>query len=511
MNEAILMSRSELNAWDCLGKIMLAIVIAVSWTTVFVQLFPLPRLSPFQAGAIQTILLGVVVAPAIYHFLLIPLRQKTIREEKIFLSLHDPLTELPKRNLFIEILDHEIKAAERNAYQLAVAIIDPSSMSEINQALGFDYGDDIFKQCASRLIAAVRESDVVARIDADAFALIFPRIDSHGLSKIEKKLKYVFDRPFISHDLPISIGSSIGISIYPDHADSVELLLQRADIALHRCKQEKSDFLIYDKQDETRAKRRISIFGDLKRALNQRKGFELYYHPQIATDTGELAGVEALIRWTGSNAVSPAEFIPLAEQTGLITGITRWVIQESISQSSQWREQGLRIPVSVNFSAKCLHDTSLIHYLFKQCEMYGLPSSQITVEVTESAIMDHPEEAMQAIQSLRDKGFMISIDDFGTGQSSLAYLKNIPATELKIDQSFVLNLLADKHDAIVVKSIIQLGKDFGMHIVAEGVETEGILEKLTEYGCEIAQGYYFSPPLPAADLLAWNASRVSKG
>lgn len=506
MHEAILKGRSELNVWECTGKIMLAIIIAVSWTTVFVQLFPLPHLSPFKAAAVQTIMLSIVVAPATYHFLLIPLRQKTIREEKIFFSLHDPLTELPSRNLFNEILAHEIKVAERNVYRLAVVIIDPSSTSQINQALGYSYGDEIIRQCAGRLLSAIRGSDLVARVDADAFALILPRIENRELKKIAAKLKHVFDKPFVVHDHPVNIGSNMGISIYPDHADKVDLLLQRADVALHRCKQEKAGFLVYDIQDESRAERRITVFGYLKQALSIGEGFDLYFQPQVEIQTGRLAGVEALIRWTGEHAMSPTEFIPLAEQTGLINGITRWAIREGISQCAQWREQGVDIPVSINLSARCLHDESLLHFLFKQCETYGLPSSMITLEVTESAIMNHPEGAMQAIRNMREKGFMLSIDDFGTGQSSLTYLKNIPATELKIDQSFVYGLLADKHDAIVVKSIIQLGKDFGMHIVAEGVETKELMEKLGEYGCDIAQGYYFSPALPAAELLEWNRS-----
>ena len=500
--------RAGLNVWECTGKIMLAVVIAVSWTSVFVQLFPLPRLSSLQAGMVQTALLGIVVAPAIYHFLLIPLRQKTIREEKLYQSLHDPLTDLPNRNLFNEILTHELQAAKRNVYQLAVVIIDPSAMSEINQALGFDYGDDIIRQCAQRLLDTVRESDVVARIDADAFALILPRIDGRGLLEVEKKLKHIFDRPFISRDLPISMGSKMGIALYPDHADNVELLLQRADIALHRCKQEKSDCLIYDKRDETRVKRRIDIFSGLKQALTHGHGFALHYQPQISLKSGELSGVEALIRWEGNSGVSPAEFIPLAEQTGLIAGITRWVIKEAISQGSQWREQGFDVPISINLSAKYLHDSSLINFLFRQCENFGLPCSLITVEVTESAIMSHPEEAMQSMLNIRNNGFMLSIDDFGTGHSSLAYLKNIPATELKIDQSFVRNLLQDEHDAMVIESIIDLGRKFGLDIVAEGVESEEIADRLMGYGCDIVQGHYLSPPLPAGRLLAWNIIRL---
>ncbi|MES0371512.1 MAG: bifunctional diguanylate cyclase/phosphodiesterase [Mariprofundaceae bacterium] len=495
--------KSTISPWHIMLKVVLTIVIAEALIMTLFTFFSLPYLDSFEYILIDTLLLAATASPFMYFFIILPLQKQTISDEKIHSILYDSLTTLPRRELFHEMVEHEINTAGREAYCVTLIIIDPTEFSGINQALGYQTGDEILHQIANRLKSTVRESDIVSRLSGDEFGILLPHADIEQTKIVEKKIRSSLDEPFKVGSVPISISSTMGISIFPDHADSADDLIKRANIARIKAKKEKRPCEVFDVQYESDPHQRLILFGQLREAIKQGK-LELYYQPKIALESGSISGVEALVRWTGEDGQPPSVFIPLAEQTGLINDITKWVFKEGIRQCSEWYRQGLHIPVSMNISTRNLFNSDFNTFLIQQCEQESLPLKLITIEVTESAFMEHPEIAIESLLQLRDSGFKISIDDFGTGYSSLAYLKHFPATELKIDQSFIINILSDKKDETLVRSTIRLAKDFGLQVVIEGVETEEIMEKVQSCGGDIIQGYCFSAPLTADAFIEWN-------
>jgi len=493
----------SMKPWRIMLKVMLAIIVIEAIIMGLFTILPLSEFNEYELAALDAVLLGISVAPVLYFLLLLPLQRQTRNEQITHFVMYDSLTGLPRRELFRELVEHEISKAKREPYCAAMLVIDPSQLSEINQSFGYKIGDGLLSQLAERIQSSLRESDIVSRLSGDEFGVLLPQTDYIIVSEIIAKVSKVLDEPFKFDDLHLNITTVIGVSIFPDHAESSSDLIRRANMARNRAKQEKVSYAIYDVQDESESHQRLVIFGQLRNAIKE-KELELHYQPKVSLSNELVYGVETLIRWPGEHGQSPTVFIPLAEQTGLINEITRWVFKEAVDQCGEWKEKGLLIPVSVNVSSRNLYDSNLIDFFIQYVEEKSLPYSLITIEVTESAIMQHPESAIEMLSKLRKIGFKISIDDFGTGYSSLAYLKLLPATELKIDQSFIANILSDKRDEILVRSTITLAKDLNLQVVVEGVETEDVVNKLRSFGCDIIQGYFYSCPLNADAYEKWH-------
>jgi diguanylate cyclase (GGDEF)-like protein len=489
-------------------KITLCAVVAEIFIMLLFSALPMPDLNATGYALADGLTLGVIIAPAIYYLLIIPLQKQTIREQKIRLVLHDSLTGLPRRGLLTEMIKHEISVAERGACCLGLIVIFPDGLSEIYQTLGLSIGNRVVEQFAARLKSTARKSDYVSCLRSDKFAVLLPRTDIRQMKVMEERIRNEVSKPFQIDEACVNISSISGMAVFPNHANHADDLINRASMALDRARTEKIHRSLFNKQDVSNAQRRIEVFGLLRNAIRSGQ-LELFYQPKINLDSEKVSGVEALVRWVGDHGRPPSEFIPLAEQTGLIGEITCWVIEHAVRQCRQWRQQGLQIPVSVNVSAHNLYHFNLEGLLIQTCGKESLPVSMITVEVTESAVMQYPEVAIGVLTRLKKAGFSISLDDFGTGYSSLAYLKNIPVAELKLDRSFITNIVNDRNDRILVQSVIHMARELGLATVAEGVETEDVLEKLRLFGCESVQGYYFSRPLDADSFIEWHRRRQS--
>jgi len=320
------------------------------------------------------------------------------------------------------------------------------------------------------------------------------------IQKIEDTLRH----PFMIEGLPIAVEASIGVTLYPNHGENPDGLMQRADVAMYRAKETGSGYVIYDNQHDQHSPRRLALIGELRQAI-EKDQLSLYYQPKISFKTNHVIGVEALVRWQHPEYgfVPPEQFILPAEQTGLIHPLTRWVLKTALCQSDAWRQAGLNCPVAVNLSARNLHDPQLRDHLAKILKTSSVSPQQLELEITESAIMADPQRALEVITSLRAMGLRFALDDFGIGYSSLAYLKKLPVDTIKIDKSFVMDMEKDQDDVLIVLSTINLAHNLGLKVVAEGVETEQTWAQLFTFGCDAAQGYYMSKPMPAADLTRW--------
>ena len=484
-------------------KIILIIIIVEAAIMILFTAIPVSHLNEYELAFLDAVLLGISTAPALYFFLILPLQRAALSEQENNFLMYDSLTGLPNMGLFHELVEYEISKARREPFHTALIVIDPSHLSDINETFGYKAGDELLSQLAKRIQSTLRESDVVSRLSGHEFGVLLTCPDIKTVKRIIVKINTALEEALIIDGIDIDTVVAMGVSIFPDHAGSASDLIRRANMARNRAKQEKTLYAIYDIQDESVSHQRIILFHQLREAIKTQQ-LELYYQPKIDVNSGEVAGVEALARWTGEHGKPPSVFIPFAEQTGLIKEITHWVIKEAVNQCSQWKEKGLHIPVSINISPRDLHNTDAIRF-FNQCiEEKSLPHSLITIEITESGIMSNPETAIELLSQLNKRGYKISIDDFGTGHSSLAYLNRLPVTEIKIDQSFIANILSDKKDEILVKSTISLAKELGFQVVIEGVETEDVAEKLQTFEPDMIQGNYYSQPLNSNAYIEWH-------
>ena len=429
-----------------------------------------------------------------------------ISERKNYISelnhkaLYDSLTELPNRFLLHDRLHQALRVARRNSKPVTVIVIDVVRLSDVNDVIGHAGGDLVLLEISKRLRRSLHESDTVARIGGDEFALVlFENVDV-TVAKIQK----LFEQTVTVEDTPLRIEAKFGIALYPEHGNEPNILLQRATIALHTAKKENIDYSIYNLSHNEHGVRRLKLFGELRQALSNNELF-LHYQPQIDIKTSQVKSVEALARWfhPTHGLIAPDDFIPMVEQSGLIKPFTHLVLEEAIRQIKHWSSLGFDIPICVNLSARNLLDPLLPDAIAKLLESQNVGPAYLTLEVTESAIMDRPERALKVLTSLHDMGLKLSIDDFGTGYSSLSYLKELPVSEMKIDQSFILGLPESQDNIIIVRSTIDLAHNMGMEIAAEGVEDEHVLAQLSALGCDIAQGYFISRPLSAQELESW--------
>jgi diguanylate cyclase (GGDEF)-like protein len=424
--------------------------------------------------------------------------------EMAFNSTHDTLTGLVNRNLLSQRLKQSIENARRSRSMVAVAFLDVDHFKVINDSLGHSMGDELLKTVADRLSWAVRETDTVARLGGDEFVVVLTeQTDLKNVMRVVQKLATALSQDVTIQSNQLTISCSIGVSIFPQDGDDGEVLMKYADAAMYRAKgQGRNNIQFYTREMHDKAVQRLALESSLRRAL-EREEFFLKYQPQVDLKTGKIVGVEALIRWRNPErgVVSPAEFIPLAEEIGLIVPLGEWVLRTACAQSKAWDGAGLRrLTMSVNFSMRQFAHNDLSIVLGTVLRDTALSPERLRIELTESFMSFDVERAIVTMGQLKALGVELSIDDFGTGYSSLSYLKRFPIDELKIDQSFVRDIVTDADDAAIVASIISLARNLKLRVVAEGVETDGQLDYLKAHGCDEMQGYLFARPVEADEL-----------
>lgn len=436
--------------------------------------------------------------------------EKKVSEERIrTLAYNDALTNLPNRQLFIERMQRAIVRAQRKNDMVALLYLDLDRFKHINDSLGHPVGDVLIQQVADRLQRCVRAEDTVARLGGDEFTLIIEEVsDSNQVVRVANKILGSFVDPFMIEGNSLHATASIGISLYPEHGKDVDELVKYADVSMYHAKERGGNqYGFYLPEMTTRAEEWVQLEGELSQAL-ERGQLELYYQPQVNSRSGELFGAEALLRWNhpDKGVISPLKFIPMAEATGMINAFGEWVISEACRQLRSWLANGLMLKsVAVNVSGHQLQNDGLVEFIEQQLKLHELEPSQLELEVTESYLMGHSSTQDRILADLKHLGVRIAIDDFGTGYSSLSRLKYLPLTKLKIDRSFVRDIVQDSNDEAIVMAVAALSNSLQLEVIAEGVEESAQVEKLQQHGCDQIQGYFYSPPLPVADFVSWAA------
>ena len=435
----------------------------------------------------------------------------TREKENLRLAFEDHLTGLPNRAMFYDRLRQSLMINKRNVQPLSVMVLDLDRFKYVNDTLGHPVGDLVLREVASRLRGLLRESDTVARLGGDEFAILMPSGDHERAAIVARKILAALETPITVEDQPIDVGTSIGIVHYPQHGEDADMLLRHADIAMYAAKRNKSGYAVYDLRLEEHRQDHLTLLGELRRAIDQNE-LVLFYQPKLNFARNTVTSVEALIRWDHPTRgqVPPVEFIPFAEQTGNIRMITRWAIETAVKQCNVWQAAGHPLKISINVSARDLLDKELVSFISAAIGRHAVPPQLLCLELTESALMEDPVRARETLQQLHLLGVQLSMDDYGTGYSSLAYIKNLALDELKIDRAFVADMNTDKQSAAIVRSTIELGHSLGMTVVAEGVETESELNELKRFGCDYAQGYQICRPMRVADLDKWIQQQASK-
>jgi diguanylate cyclase (GGDEF)-like protein len=454
----------------------------------------------------------VVVAggdPLLVPLLALPLaaiykggRDAVVHEHR---ALHDNLTGLPNRALFRDRAAQAILAAERDGTCVAVMLMDLDRFKEVNDTLGHHHGDLLLTEVGPRLEEALRDTDTIARFGGDEFAVLLPDVpNAAAAGHVAAKMISVLEEPFSLYGLSIDVGASIGIACYPTHGREVGELIQHADVAMYQAKRSRSGFELYAREEDSHSPSRLALAGELRYGL-EREEIELHYQPKVHLATGEVQGVEALVRWQHPRhgLLKPDDFVPLAERTGLIRPLTMSVLRVALKQAREWHAAGIPLAVAVNLSARNLQDRRLPDDIARMLKQYHVPPERLELEITETAVMTDPALALTVLRQLDAMGIKLAIDDFGTGYSSLAYLNELPISLVKIDKTFVRNLEEGTSDAAIVRSTIDLARNLGYDVVAEGVESKIVHDLLTRLGCPQAQGYFVSRPLRADYVAQW--------
>ena len=419
-------------------------------------------------------------------------------------SLHDPLTDLANRTLLLARMAEALAVAEPVGGDMALIMLDLKRFKEVNDTFGHQRGDLLLQQVGLRLSQAISAEATLARLGGDEFAVFLPTADEACAQQVASTLCTALEEPFLVEDYPLQVESSMGIALYPGHGTTSLTLFRHADVAMYAAKQEHQVYAFYDTRRDPYSLHRLNLLGDLRKAIATNE-LRLYYQPKADLHTGLVTSVEALVRWQHPTRglIPPDQFIPLAEQTGLIEPLTHWMVETAVAQCRRWLESGITLNVAVNLSMWNLRDASLPDAIARLLARYTLPARFLTVEITESAAMADTAYTLRALKRLFALGVRIAIDDYGTGYASLSYLKHLPADELKIDRAFVQHMAEDQVDQAIVRSTVNLAHSMGMRVVAEGVEDQATWNLLVALGCDIVQGYYLSRPICAQDLEHW--------
>jgi diguanylate cyclase (GGDEF)-like protein len=461
-----------------------------------------------------TAVLGVVLF--ILYVSLFPLLRRVTRrlrrqvEEMEHQAMHDNLTGLPNRVLFHDRVDQALHAAKRRSGEVAVMFLDLDRFKEVNDTLGHECGDVLLREVGQRLAQSLRAGDTVARLGGDEFGVLASGLDdADDALVVARKLRQAVEWPFALAGLVLEVEASIGIAVFPEHGTDVDTLLRHADVAVYQSKEAHSGVAVYSPERDVYSQDRLKLLGELRRAI-ERNELVLYYQPKVSLKTSEVLGFEALVRWRHPERglLTPERFVPFAEHTGLVKPLTRYVLREGVRSCARWQEQGLAIGVAVNLSGRDLLDLNLPDEVGLLLSETGIDAGRVELEITEKTILSDPVRTRTILNRLKELGVRLAIDDFGSGYSSLAYLKRLPLDVLKIDKSFVMTMLADDDSAAIVRSTIDLAHNLGLEVVAEGVATEQICGALAGLRCDAAQGFYVSGPLPEAQAARW-ATEVS--
>jgi diguanylate cyclase (GGDEF)-like protein len=458
--------------------------------------------------AVKLLALGfVVVWIAVWAALLIASTTGRRLDEKnaalVHQAQHDHLTGLPNRSLLHDRLAQALRLAAREQRPLALLIMDLDRFKEVNDTLGHACGDELLRRVASRLQQTLRASDTCARLGGDEFAVVLPQTAAEGAQTCAQQVLQALGREFVVHGVSLRLSTSVGIALFPEHGVDADTLIQRADVAMYDAKHRRVGHALYAAQTDPNSLERLTLANDLRTGLEQQQ-FELHYQAKWSLARQRVEGAEALVRWRHPRLgmVAPDRFIALAEQSGQIRELTGSVLRQAIATAARWRAQGRPLSVAVNLSPLDLADTELPAQIAQWLREAGVPPEQLELELTESATMSDVGRAAAAFEKLSAMGIRIAIDDFGTGMSSLSYLKRLPVDDIKIDRSFVTDMLTDEHNAVLVRSIIELSHNLGRRVIAEGIEDAATLEKLGLLGCDMAQGYHIGRPLPLAQFEA---------
>lgn len=417
-------------------------------------------------------------------------------------SQYDPITQLPNRPYFFNYLNRVLENNESKAFGVMTIGID--RFPQINQALGYQVGDRLLNHVAQRLKSQLSEAQIIARLASNVFIVLIPGLNQKNYNEVVDKVMEVFSTPFSVYTVQIDLDVLVGMSFFPIDGIQAAPLIQKADLALYaaRFSVERCEF--YQENKDPHHHNKISLMSELREGLGQNE-FQVFYQPKVNLTSNKVTQVEALIRWfhPTRGEMTPDQFIPLAEETGHLKKLTLWLLEKSIIQASTWQAQSLRLGASVNLSVKDLLNKQLPEYISGLIKDHHLNPELLTLEITESAFMREPESAILATKKLIQLGVNLSIDDYGTGYSSLNYLKKLPVNEIKLDKSFTQDILQHERVAHIVQSTIRLGHSLGMQVVAEGVNDEDTLNMLKQFGCDMGQGFYFSQPLPLDDFSKW--------
>lgn len=428
------------------------------------------------------------------------------KQELEYQATHDVVTGLPN----MVYLGRKIERAMRKGASdfIAIIIVDMDRFREINNTLGHNVGDELLKKLGDKLTSEFWSGDAIARIGGDEFAMMLPMTARSDADTVVKKLQEVMSKPLEIGDMHLEINVSMGVAIYPDDGEDISTLVKHAEVAMFNAKDTGAICEYYDADKDPHSVDKLMLIGEMLHAVENNE-LLLYYQPKIDIDSNSMSGVEVLLRWMNParGMIPPGTFIGLAEQGSYIKDITCWVLENAIRQCSVWRKSGLALTVSVNLSVRLLIDAEIVGKVRYFLDMHGVDPGQLVLEITETAIMLDPLRAAEAINDLSEMGVGLSIDDFGTGYTSISQLRTLPVDEVKIDKSFVIDMVKNRSDAEIAQSIIDLAHNMGHRVVAEGVETEQILQELKQRGCDVAQGFYFGKPMPAREL----ESQIEKG
>ncbi len=435
------------------------------------------------------------------------MRQRIMDRERYIaeIAYRDPVTGLPNRALFNDRLRRALITAERSETSVSVVLINLDRFKEINESFGHLAGDELLREVARRIATvARRQGDTIARMGGDEFAVLMPDTEARAGMKLLREIARTLETPLSLAGDSVEIRASGGLATYPEHGTDITTLLRHADAAMYTAKRNGTGIELYDTCYENDSRERRSLMSELRHAI-EHDGLSLHYQPKIDLHDRSRLRAEVLLRWQHATRgfVPPDHFIRVAEQTGTITRLTDWVLDASLRQLKAWRDSGVAIDLSINISTRDLTAAAFPTRVLNALARHGCDASWIALEITETSILDDPGQALENLERLHALGCAISIDDFGTGYSSLSYLSKLPVDELKIDKSFVMGMIDHPNDAVIVRSTIEMGHNMGLKVVAEGVETPEVMTALTAMGCDLAQGYLMSRPLPAAELVAW--------